>query len=192
MMQIVHDVAPNADPLFCDRHSAGEAAFAANIRRTLRTNPTGASPTDVIVDDVFYFDEPFYSDGQIARAVNDSRDQLGVSRRQREVSYFSIGRQSRFRRRRRLDRRPRNAGLFSATPTGLGNTSATVAQLNTQGWRSCFNFTPTGSTQADAGGGWLDFGAATSTPAVTLIGEAASSGKTIITQWDDRASTAAR
>jgi hypothetical protein len=75
MMQIVHDVAPNADLCFATAF-AGQASFAANIR-TLRTNASCAA--DVIVDDVFYLDEPFFSDGQ-GRAGGQRRfDQLGAA-----------------------------------------------------------------------------------------------------------------
>jgi hypothetical protein len=56
MMQIVHDVAPNADLCFATAF-AGESSFASNIR-TLRTNP--ACGADVIVDDIFYFDRTFF------------------------------------------------------------------------------------------------------------------------------------
>jgi hypothetical protein len=175
MMQIVHDVAPNADLCFATAFS-GEAAFAANIR-TLRTN--AACSADVIVDDVFYFDEPFYSDGQIAQAVNDVATSSVLAGK--KVSYFSsAGNQGSAGGGGSID--VPNA-VFSATPTGLGNIG-TVAQLNTKA-ASCFNFTPTGSTQADTGGGWLDFGGGNFTPAVTLIG-GSSVEKTIILQWDDR------
>src|SRR6266568_4510514 len=67
MAQIVHDLAPNASLCFATAFSS-EVDFANNIR-TLRTNP--ACNADVIVDDVAYFDEPFFSDGILARAVDD-------------------------------------------------------------------------------------------------------------------------
>ena len=64
MLQIVHDLAPGA-PLAFATASTGETTFADNIR-ALQT--AGAK---VIVDDVTYFDEPFYQDGPVAVAVND-------------------------------------------------------------------------------------------------------------------------
>jgi subtilisin family serine protease len=64
MAQIVHDLAPGADLSFATAYT-GVNAFANNIR-ALR-----AAGADVIVDDVVYFDEPFFQDGTIARAVND-------------------------------------------------------------------------------------------------------------------------
>lgn len=64
MMQHIHDVAPGASQAF---HTAfdGEADFANGIVR-LRT----VAGSDVIVDDVSYFAEPFFQDGVIAQAVD--------------------------------------------------------------------------------------------------------------------------
>jgi subtilisin family serine protease len=64
MAQIVHDLAPGAELSFATAFT-GEFSFAANIRALAAT---GAK---VIVDDVAYFQEPFFQDGPIAAAVND-------------------------------------------------------------------------------------------------------------------------
>jgi hypothetical protein len=71
MLQIVHEVAPGASLAF---HSAeySEADFANGI---VALKDAGAK---VIVDDVGYFDEPFYQDGLIAEAV-DSVAASGVA-----------------------------------------------------------------------------------------------------------------
>ncbi|HYQ79651.1 MAG TPA: S8 family serine peptidase [Solirubrobacterales bacterium] len=62
MLQIVHDVAPEADLAF---HSAfnGELDFAAGIE------DLAAAGADAIVDDVGYFEEPFFQEGPVAAAV---------------------------------------------------------------------------------------------------------------------------
>lgn len=70
MMQLIADVAPGAGQAF---HTAfgGMADFANGI---IELEAAGA---DVIVDDVFYFAEPFFQDGIIAQAV-DQVYALGV------------------------------------------------------------------------------------------------------------------
>ncbi|NJO01433.1 MAG: hypothetical protein HC880_06840 [Bacteroidia bacterium] len=84
MMEIIHDVAPEAGLAF---HTAflGQASFAEGIVRLQEE-----AGCDIIVDDVGYSTEPFFQDGIIAQAVDE------VSRR--GVSYFSSagnsGRQS--------------------------------------------------------------------------------------------------
>ena len=63
MMEIVHDLAPGAQPYFATAFN-GEASFAANI---IALQAAGCK---VIVDDVTYFDEGVFQDGPIAQAVN--------------------------------------------------------------------------------------------------------------------------
>jgi hypothetical protein len=63
MMQIVHDVAPSAGLSFYTAENS-EADFAAGI------GALQAAGAKVIVDDVGYFDEPFFQDGQIAQAID--------------------------------------------------------------------------------------------------------------------------
>jgi len=65
MLQIVHDLAPKAQ-LFFATADVSEAGFAANIQ-ALRNAPNNC---DIIIDDVFYFDESPFQDGIVAQAVN--------------------------------------------------------------------------------------------------------------------------
>lgn len=65
MMEIIHDLAPDAKLFFATAFTS-EDSFAQNIR-DLR-NVYGC---DIIVDDISYFDEPAFQDGEIAQAVND-------------------------------------------------------------------------------------------------------------------------
>jgi len=64
MLQIVHDVAPKASLAFATAFG-GEEQFAQNIEAL------AAAGADVIVDDVAYFEEPFFQDGPVAAAVED-------------------------------------------------------------------------------------------------------------------------
>ena len=67
MAQIVHDIAPGAELCFATAEG-GQVQFANNIR-SLRTEP--ACNADVIVDDVIYPEEPMFSDGVVAQAVDE-------------------------------------------------------------------------------------------------------------------------
>ena len=64
MLEIIHDLAPGATLGFATAFN-GEASFAQNIR------DLATSGCNIIVDDVFYFDESPFQDGPIAQAVND-------------------------------------------------------------------------------------------------------------------------
>ena len=63
MLQIVHDLAPGASLAFATA-SDGLYAFADNIRRLRRE-----ARADVIVDDYYYPEEPFFQDGPINTAI---------------------------------------------------------------------------------------------------------------------------
>ncbi len=67
MLQIIHDIAPDAKLAF-QTVGATQTTFA-NAIRNLRTNPSAFC--DVIVDDIGFPDEPFFSDGIVAQAVDD-------------------------------------------------------------------------------------------------------------------------
>lgn len=62
MAQIVHDVAPGANIAFASAFN-GEESFASNIEALAEEG------ADVIVDDVFYLEEPFFQEGPIAVAA---------------------------------------------------------------------------------------------------------------------------
>ena len=64
MLEIVHDLAPGA-ALYFATGDGGVSSFATNIRN-LR-----AAGCDIIVDDVYYFNESPFQDAPIAQAVND-------------------------------------------------------------------------------------------------------------------------
>jgi hypothetical protein len=65
MAQIVHDLAPGANLEFASAFN-GETAFAENIGLLVKAK------ADVIADDVFYYEEPFFQDGPVAVAVREA------------------------------------------------------------------------------------------------------------------------
>ena len=75
MLEIVHDVAPAADLSFASAFNGGTAGFASAI-----TSLADAG-SDVIVDDVIIFAEPWFQDGLVSQAVDSVVE--------RGVSYFS-------------------------------------------------------------------------------------------------------
>jgi subtilisin family serine protease len=70
MLQIVHDLAPHASLAFATAFES-EESFAENIERLARPTAEGGAGAGVIVDDVAWFEEPFFQDGPIAVAVED-------------------------------------------------------------------------------------------------------------------------
>jgi len=81
MLQIVHDVAPQAKLAFATAFIS-KVSFADNIRR-LRTDAN----CNVIVDDIVYTEEPMFSDGIIAQAVDDVTNSSVLAGP--KVAYFS-------------------------------------------------------------------------------------------------------
>ena len=78
LLQIIYDIAPKAKLCFATAFT-GEVQFAINILKL--ADPTGPCKANVIDDDVGYSQEPFFSDGVIALAV----DQVKTD----GVAYFS-------------------------------------------------------------------------------------------------------
>lgn len=70
MAQIVHDLAPGARLAFASAFTS-EETFAANVRKLAKPASEGGAEADVIVDDVFYLEEPFFQDGPVAVAADD-------------------------------------------------------------------------------------------------------------------------
>ncbi|WP_417600045.1 lamin tail domain-containing protein [Owenweeksia hongkongensis] len=64
MCEIVHDLAPGGELFFATAFT-GQAGFASYIEDLYDLHSC-----DVIVDDVFYYEEPFYMDGVIAQACD--------------------------------------------------------------------------------------------------------------------------
>ncbi len=70
MLQIVHDVAPRSRLAFSSAFN-GEEAFAEGIEQLATPTASGGGGARVIVDDVGYFEEPFFQQGPVADAVDE-------------------------------------------------------------------------------------------------------------------------
>ena len=68
MLQIAHDVAPGAKLCFATAFP-GMLDFANNIRKL--ADKKGKCGADVIVDDIGYFEEPFFSDSVLSDAIDE-------------------------------------------------------------------------------------------------------------------------
>ena len=116
MCQIIYKMAPKAKLGYATAFT-GQVSFADNIR-SLAGLPSGSLTqagfkADIIVDDISYFAEPFFSDGIVAQGVNDVVNA--------GVSYFSSA--------------ANNSGAsgydsdFRLVPNGTGITAATNTAL---------------------------------------------------------------
>ncbi|HEY5334243.1 MAG TPA: S8 family serine peptidase [Solirubrobacterales bacterium] len=70
MLQVIHDVAPEAQLAFATAYSS-ELEFAQNIERLAAPVAVGGAGATVIVDDVAYQSEPFFQDGPVAVAIQN-------------------------------------------------------------------------------------------------------------------------
>lgn len=81
MLEEIHDIAPGASLAFATADPT-PSIFAHNIIELVRAG------CNVIVDDVHYFDEPFFQEGVISQAITDAAEK-------HNVSYFSaVGNQA--------------------------------------------------------------------------------------------------
>ena len=157
LLQIVYDIAPDAKLCFATAFT-GEVQFAANILKL--ADPKGKCKADVIDDDVGYSQEPFFSDGVVALAV----DQVKAD----GVAYFSSAGND-------------NSGNYSATfnPISDGDARAKFAGSLVLG------NVPTELTA----GGWHNFGSKQNVSlALPIFASATPAGTPphfLILQWDD-------
>jgi subtilisin family serine protease len=74
MLQVVHDIAPQAKLAFNSAFN-GEIEFAEGIEDLTKPVLGGGAGAQVVVDDVGYFEEPFFQDGPVAAAVDKVTEQ---------------------------------------------------------------------------------------------------------------------
>ena len=176
MCQTVFKMAPKARLAFATADT-GEVGFANNIR-ALAALPGFAYPTatqkgfkaDIVVDDVSYFDEPFFQDGIIAQGVNDV---VAAG-----VSYFSSaannlgtnGYDAPFRF------VPTGTGLTAATNKALAGTNINLANVPAGLYAGGFqNFNPNG----------LDVAQLVNYPNATSLANDGLSTVATVMQWSD-------
>jgi hypothetical protein len=71
MAQIVHDLAPGAKLAFATAFTPDVFGFADNIRKLAEPVGSGGAEADVIVDDVLFFEEPFFQEGPVSVAAQE-------------------------------------------------------------------------------------------------------------------------
>ena len=76
MLEVVHDLAPGSNLAFATA-DVSEGGFAQNIVNLAKPVAQGGAGANVIVDDVSYFDEPFFQDGIVAQAVDTAATTYG-------------------------------------------------------------------------------------------------------------------
>jgi hypothetical protein len=78
MLQVVHDLAPEAELAFATAFGS-ELEFASNIERLAEPVASGGAGAKVIVDDVSYYGEPFFQEGPVANAIRRVTNEDGVT-----------------------------------------------------------------------------------------------------------------
>jgi hypothetical protein len=132
MLQVVHDVAPGASLAFATAF-ASELSFAQNIEALAKPVSEGGAGAEVIVDDVVWFEEPFFQDGPVAAAV----DKVAGS----GVTYFSsAGNNNLFEGANEI------ASWEAPEFRDAGACPAPVVPLIPVGTEHCMDFDPGGAT----------------------------------------------
>ena len=156
MAEIVHDIAPGAK-LSVSAAGDTQTSMAASIRN-LRTSPQ--TLCDVIVDDIGFPDEPFFSDGLIAQAIDDVSTSNTLPGK--KVAYFSAAGNS------------DNRG-YAADANIISSAASQPYRGNLR-----FNNVPSGLFA----GGFQNLNA-TGTPAIIMTLTTDADPVSLVFQWDD-------
>jgi hypothetical protein len=137
MLQVVHDLAPHAGLAFATAYST-ELEFAHNIERLAEPVIDGGAGADVIVDDVGYFEEPFFQDGPIADAIQKVTEE--------GIVYLTAGGNNNLEDEdgNEIASWERNAFVDTACPAVL---NSRVKEASSD----CMNFSPTGTPDSTFG-----------------------------------------
>lgn len=153
ILQIVYDIAPDSKLCFATAFT-GEVQFAINILKLADQN--GPCKANVIDDDVGYSEEPFFSDGVIALAV----DQVVAD----GVAYFSSAGND-------------NTGNYTGTFTPISDADARTIYAGNLDLRSV----PTDLTA----GGFHNFGTAKNVSIALPVFAPADTDHFLVLQWND-------
>lgn len=156
MAEVVHDIAPAARIAFA-ACGPTQTSMAVSVRN-LRTSSQALC--DVIVDDLSFADEPFFSDGIVSQAIDDVVTSNALPGK--KVAYFSAGGNS--------DNHGYEA-TANVLPRSTGQQYAGNAKLNQ-------------APLALYSGGFQNFNP-TGTPSVVMSVTTATDPGTLILQWDD-------
>ncbi|MBC8121913.1 MAG: S8 family serine peptidase [Gemmatimonadaceae bacterium] len=156
MLQIVHDLAPKAKLCFATANG-GQPNFASNILR-LADLALGCAAS-VIVDDIIYLAEPFFSDGIVAQAADTVAG--------RGIPYFSSA-----------GNRESQRGYLSDVRL-IDDAAGRALQGN--GENINFALIPI----ASSAGGFHNFNAGAGTPAVSQTLRFSATGASLFFQWDN-------
>jgi len=156
MAEIVHDIAPAARICF-SAAGATQATMAASIRN-LRTS--SSTLCDIIVDDIGFPDEPFFSDGIIAQAVRDVATSTSLPGK--KVSFFSAAGNNQNR--------------------GYTADANIISSAASQPYRGNLKFTSVSASLY--AGGFHNLGTSTS-PVIVMPITTGTAAAEIVFQWDD-------
>jgi hypothetical protein len=138
MLQIVHDLAPHAQLAFATAFES-EESFADNIEALARPAAEGGAGAEVIVDDVAWFEEPFFQDGPVAVAVDEAAAA--------GATYLAAAGNDNL-----IDGSGRNIASWEAPAfRDSGGCPASVANLGNFNGAHCMDFDPGGETDRGFG-----------------------------------------
>lgn len=158
MAEIVHDIAPAAH--ICFSTSGNSQTSMAQSIQNLRTQAN----CDIIADDIYFTDEPFFSDGQIAQAIDTVVTSSALAGK--KVVYFSAaGNEG-------------NSGYSS----DLNLVSATAGKASAVG---TLNFTASLPNPSTYTNGFHNFNPGGATRIWTKVTTDSSGSATVVLQWDD-------
>jgi len=134
MAQIVHDLAPGAELAFATAFKKTMLGFAENIHKLAEPVGSGGAEADVIVDDVIYFEEPFFQEGPVGVAVREVTEG--------GVSYFTAAGNNNLR----------NGGRDIASWEAPGFRDASACPAGLPGYaQHCMDFNPGPGVDTDFG-----------------------------------------